>query len=78
MHDDVITPLIDIDRYDDVIPLVDIHCIQLISDEASTGCGGDTEWSLNKQTCIIFTVGWEGNQGVEGYNLGRHRYVKPK
>ncbi len=29
-HDDVITPLIDTDRYDDVIPLVDIDCMELI------------------------------------------------
>ena len=70
-HDDVIAPLIDTDRYDDVIPLVDIDCMELISDEASAGRGGGTAWSQNKQKCKIFTVGWEGKKGEEGYNLGR-------
>ena len=71
MHDDVIAPLIDTDRYDDVISLVDIACMELITDEASAGRGGGTAWSQNKQKCKIFTVGWEGKQGAEGYNLGR-------
>ena len=54
-----------------MIPLVDVDCMELISDEASAGRGGGTAWSQNKQTCKILTVGWEGKQGEEGYNLGR-------
>jgi hypothetical protein len=45
--------------------------MELITDEASAGRGGGTAWSQNKQKCKIFTVGWEGKKGEEGYNLGR-------
>ena len=56
-----------------MIPLVDVDCMELISDEASAGRGGVTAWSPNKQKYKIFTVVWEGKQGAEGYNLG-HKY----